>query len=399
MKTIGIIREGKIPTDFRTPLNPMQCVELKQNFPGTKIIVQPSPLRCYSNESYSKIGIEVNEDVSSCDILLGVKEVPTSELIANKTYLFFSHTIKKQAHNRNLLRHILENNITLIDYETLLWDAGNRIIGFGRFAGLVGTHYAFMMWGKKYGFYTLKPANECADINEMINQYKGLQLSPMKIVLCGDGRVAHGCLELLRKLKIHQVSQEEFIENDYNEPVYVHLRSEDYYKRKDGKAWDKSDFYKHPEDYISSFEHYFQRADIMLNGIFWKQGIPVFFTPEDMKSSNFRIKIISDITCDIPGPIPSTIRSTTIENPFYGYNSFLEKEVEAFLPNSIDVQAVGNLPCELPIDASKEFGEQLIRHVLPYLLEGDNDNIIKNATITSNGKLTKKFEYLSDYVS
>lgn len=399
MKTIGIIREGKIPTDFRTPLTPKQCVELKQNFPDTKIIIQPSPLRCFSNESYSELGIEVNEDMSSCDILLGVKEVPTAELIAYKTYLFFSHTIKKQAHNRNLLRHILENNITLIDYETLIWDAGNRIIGFGRFAGLVGTHYAFMMWGKKYGFYTLKPANECVDINEMINQYKGLQLSPMKIVLCGDGRVAHGCLELLRKLKIHQVSQEEFIENDYNEPVYVHLRSEDYYKRKDGKAWDKSDFYKHPEDYISSFEQYYQRADIMLNGIFWKQGIPLFFTPQDMKSSNFRIKIISDITCDIPGPIPSTIRSTSIENPFYGYNAFLEKEVEAFLPNSIDVQAVGNLPCELPVDASKEFGEQLIRHVLPYLLEGDNENIIKNATIASNGKLTKKFEYLSDYIA
>ena len=399
MKTIGIIREGKIPTDFRTPLTPKQCVELMQNFPGTKIIVQPSPLRCFSNESYSECGIELNEDVSCCDILLGVKEVPSNELIANKTYLFFSHTIKKQAHNRNLLRHILENNITLIDYETLLWDAGNRIIGFGRFAGLVGTHYAFMMWGKKYGFYSLKPANECADFEEMINQYKGLQLSPMKIVLCGDGRVAHGCLELLRKLKIHQVSQEEFIENDYNEPVYVHLRSEDYYKRKDGKAWDKSDFYKHPEDYISSFDQYYQRADIMLNGIFWKQGIPVFFTPEEMKSSNFRIKIISDITCDIPGPIPSTIKSTSIENPFYGYNSFLEKEVEAFLPNSIDVQAVGNLPCELPVDASKEFGEQLIRHVLPYLLEGDKDNIIKNATIATNGKLTKKFEYLSDYVS
>jgi alanine dehydrogenase len=399
MKTIGIIREGKIPTDHRTPLTPRQCVELKQNFPGTKIIVQPSALRCFNNESYLEYGIEVNEDVSSCDILLGVKEVPIAELIANKTYLFFSHTIKKQAHNRNLLRHILENNITLIDYETLVWDAGNRIIGFGRFAGLVGTHYAFMMWGKKYGFYNLKPASECADFEEMINQYKGLKISPMKIVLCGDGRVAHGCLELLRKLKIHQISQEEFIENDYNEPVYVHLRSEDYYTRKDGKAWDKSDFYMHPEDYISSFEQYYQRADIMLNGVFWKQGIPVFFTPEDMKSSNFRIKIISDITCDIPGPIPSTIRSTSIENPFYGYNSFLEKEVEAFLPNSIDVQAVGNLPCELPIDASKEFGEQLIRHVLPYLLEGDKDNIIKNATIATNGKLSKKFEYLSDYVS
>jgi hypothetical protein len=397
MKTIGIIREGKQPADLRTPLTPAQCIELMQNFPGTKVIVQPSPFRCFSNEAYTKLGIEVNEDITSCDILLGVKEVPTTEILANKTYLFFSHTIKKQPHNRNLLRHILKNNITLIDYETLVWDAGNRIIGFGRFAGLVGTHYAFLMWGKKYGFYTLKPANECADLAELIGQYKGLQLSPMKIVICGDGRVAHGCLELLRKLKIHQVSQEEFVENDYNEPVYVHLRSEDYYERKDGKAWDKSDFYKHPEDYISSFEPYYQRADILLNGIFWKQDIPMFFTHEEMKSSNFRIKIISDITCDLPGP--STIKSTTIENPFYGYNSFLEKEVEAFLPNSIDVQAVGNLPCELPVDASNEFGEQLIRHVLPYLLIEDNENIISNATIATNGKLTEKFIYLTDYVS
>ncbi|MFA9212738.1 MAG: NAD(P)-dependent oxidoreductase [Candidatus Methylacidiphilales bacterium] len=399
MKTIGIIREGKQPADLRTPLTPAQCVELMQNFPGTKVIVQPSNERCFSNEAYSNLGIELNEDLSNCDILLGVKEVPTTQLIANKTYLFFSHTIKKQSHNRNLLRHILANNITMVDYETLVWDAGNRIIGFGRFAGLVGTHYAFMMWGKKYGFYSLKPAHECKDFADMLLQYQDLQLSPMKIVLCGDGRVAHGCLELLRKLKISQVSQEEFIENDYNKPVYVHLRSEDYYTRKDGREWDKADFYKHPEDYVSSFQPYYQRADIMLNGVFWKQGIPPFFTHEEMKSSNFRIKIISDITCDIPGPLPSTVKSTTIENPFYGYNTFLEKEVEAFLPNSIDVQAVGNLPCELPIDASTEFGQQLIRHVLPYLLVEDVEHIIKNATIATNGKLTEKYSYLSDYVS
>ncbi|MEI7979340.1 MAG: NAD(P)-dependent oxidoreductase [Bacteroidota bacterium] len=399
MKTIGIIREGKIPTDLRSPLSPSQCVELKTNFPGTNVIVQPSSNRCFTNEEFSNLGIELNEDLSNCDIILGVKEVPIEDLIANKTYLFFSHTIKKQPHNRNLLRAVLKNKITLIDYETLVWEAGNRIIGFGRFAGLVGAHYAFLMWGKKYGFYTLKPASKCKNLEEMIGQYKDLQLSPMKIVLCGDGRVAHGCLELLRKLKISQVSQEEFIENDYNKPVYVHLRSEDYYIRKDGKEWDKADFYKHPEDYISNFKPYYQRADIMLNGIFWKQGIPTFFTNEEMKSSNFRIKIISDITCDIPGPIPSTIKSTSIENPFYGYNAFLENEVEPFLPNSIDVQAVGNLPCELPIDASTEFGEQLIRHILPYILIDDKEDIIKNATITVNGALTKKYEYLKDYIA
>lgn len=399
MKTIGIIREGKQPVDLRVALTPKQCIELKLNFPDIQVIVQASNERCFKNEEYTDLGIEVSEDLSQCDILLGVKEVPIEQLIPNKTYLFFSHTIKKQLHNRNLLRAILKNNITLIDYETLIWDAGNRIIGFGRFAGLVGAHYAFLMWGKKYGFYTLKSASKCKDLADLFLQYNGLKLSPMKIVLCGDGRVAHGCLEFLRKLKISQVSQEEFVENDYNKPVYVHLRSEDYYKRKDGREWDKADFYKHPEDYISSFQTYYQRADIMLNGVFWKQGIPAFFTPEEMKSSNFRIKIISDITCDIPGPVPSTIKSTTIDNPFYGYNAFLEKEVDPFLPNSIDVQAVGNLPCELPIDASTEFGEQLLRHVLPYLLMEDKENIIKNATIATSGNLTEKYKYLSDYVS
>lgn len=399
MKTIGIIRENKLPADLRTPLTPLQCVELMQNFPDVKIIIQPSKNRCFNDEQYAKLGLELNEDLSSCDILIGVKEVPVEYLIANKTYLFFSHTIKKQAHNRNLLRHVLKHNITLIDYETMVWEAGNRIIGFGRFAGLVGAHYAFLMWGKKFGFYSLKPAHECKDLLDMIGQYKDLHLSPMKIVLCGDGRVAHGCLEFLRKLKISQVSPEEFIDNDYNKPVYVHLRSEDYYVRKDGKEWDKADFYKHPEDYISSFQPYYQRADIMLNGIFWRSGIPMFFTHEEMKSSNFRIKVISDITCDIPGPLPSTVKSTTIENPFYGYNSFLEKEVSPFLPNSIDVQAVGNLPCELPIDASSEFGEQLIRHILPCLIGDDKENIIKNATIASKGSLTERYSYLTDYVA
>ncbi len=398
-KTIGIIREGKKPSDLRTPLTPQNCIDLIQYFPGTKVIVQPSPFRCFSDEQYREKGIVVNEDLSSCDILFGVKEVPFDELIPDKTYFFFSHTIKNQPHNRKMLRSILAGNITLIDYETLTWEAGNRIIGFGRFAGIVGTHYAFMMWGKKYGFYSLKPANQVKDFAELIEQYKELKLPPMRIALCGDGRVAHGSIEFLKKLKILHVSQEEFLENDYNEAVYVHLRSEDYYVRKDGRPWDKSDFYKHPEDYNSCFQPYYRKADIMINAIFWNEGIEPFFTPEEMKASDFRIKVISDISCDIPGPVPSTLRSTTIESPFFGYNVFLGKEAEPFQANIIDVQAVGNLPCELPVDASIEFGEQLIRHVLPSLLVEDKDGIILNATITSGGKLTEKYAYLKDYVA
>ena len=399
MKTIGIIREEKKPFDLRTPLTPNQCVELMDIFSDVKVIVQTSPHRCFTDDDYTLKGIEVKEDMSECDILLGVKEVPIDSLITDKTYLFFSHTIKKQSYNIKLLRTIIQKNIRLIDYETLVWDAGNRIIGFGRFAGIVGSHYAMLMWGKRNGLYNLKFANQCKNMEELYAQYNGLQLKNMKIILCGDGRVAHGSIEFFKKLKIHHVTMEEFLENEYEEAVYVHLRSEDYYIRRDGREWDKSDFYKHPEDYESCFAPFYKKADVMINAIFWKDGIAPFFTREDMKSKNFKIKVISDITCDIPGPLYSTIKSTTIENPIYGFNQFLGSETQPYQKTYIDVQAVGNLPCELPVDSSIEFGEQLIRHVLPNLLIEDKGDIIKNATIAENGKLTEKYSYLTDYVA
>lgn len=399
MQTIGIIREGKTPPDLRTPLTPGQCVELMEKFPGTRVIVQHSPHRCYTDEAYIEKGIEVKEDMSECDILLGVKEVPITDLIPGKTYLFFSHTIKKQPHNRPLLRSIVQQNIRLVDYETLTWEGGNRIIGFGRFAGIVGTHYALLMWGRRNNLFHLRFAHQCRDMRELYEQYEGISLNNMKIVLCGDGRVAHGAMEFLKKLKVHHVTQEEFLENEYEEAVYVQLRSEDYYARRDGREWDKSDFYKHPEDYVSSFAPYYKKADVMINAVFWKDGIAPFFTHEEMKSGDFRIRAISDITCDIPGPLYSTVRSSTIANPIYGYNQFLESETQPYQKPYIDVQAVDNLPCELPVDASYEFGDLLIRHVLPNLLIEDKGDIIKNATIAENGKLTSKFSYLSDYIA
>lgn len=396
--TLAILREEKAPYDLRTPLSPDQCIKVQQLFPHVNLIVQQSAHRCFSNEQYSSVGINVVEDISNADILLGVKEVPYNHLIPEKTYLYFSHTIKKQPHNRKMLREILNKNIRLIDYETLVWDGGNRIIGFGRFAGIVGAHYAFVMLGKRYQNIELKPASQCKDLSDLYAQYSNITIPPQKIVLTGDGRVAHGAIEFLKKIKLHRVSQEEFLDNKYDHPVYVQLRSEDYYTRKDGREWDKSDFYKHPQDYRSSFAAYYRNADVMINAVYWHTAIEPFFTAEEIKQDDFKIKIISDISCDIPGPLPSTLRSSTIENPYYGYHPFLQKETPPFSNASIDVQAVSNLPCELPVDASIEFGDLLIRHVLPFLLIEDSENIIYNATIAENGKLLPKYMYLSDYI-
>jgi saccharopine dehydrogenase (NAD+, L-lysine-forming) len=396
---IGIIREGKIPHDKRVALTPEQCSEVVERFPDASVVVQHSMHRCIPDEAYEKQGLLVKEDLSDCDILFGIKEVPVDELIEGKSYLFFSHTIKKQAHNRKLLRTVLERNIRLIDYETLTWANGSRVLGFGRFAGIVGTHNAFLMWGRKYQLFDLKPAYTCINYKEMLDQYKQVQLPAIKIVLTGDGRVAHGCLELLDKLGIREVTPREFLEQTYNEPVYVHLVPEDFYTHKDGEVWDKSDFYRNPENYISSFKPYTRVADLMLNAIFWNERIPRFFSLEDMKSRDFKIKAIADISCDINGSVPATLKDTTIEDPVYGYHPLSETIVAPYQTNAIDIMAVSNLPCELPFDASEAFGEQLLKHVLGSLLLNDSDGMIERATIANNGKLMPRYQYLADYVA
>jgi len=396
---IGIIREGKIPHDKRVAFTPEQCEEISERFPETTIAVQPSSHRCIHDSDYETAGMKLSENLESCDILFGIKEVPVEELIANKTYLFFSHTIKKQPHNRKLLRTILERNIRLVDYETLTWANGSRVLGFGRFAGIVGAHNGLITWGKKYGVFSLKPAYQCSNYKEMVDQYANIHIPPIKIALTGDGRVAHGCLELLDKLGIREVTPREFLEQTFSEPVYVHLVTEDFYAQKDGAVWDKADFYRNPENYVSTFKPYTRVCDLMLNAIFWNERIPRFFSLEDMKSRDFKIKVIADISCDINGSIPATMKDTTIEEPVFGYHPLSETTVAPYQPNTIDIMAVSNLPCELPYDASEAFGEQLLKHVLGSLLLNDSENMIERATIARDGKLMPRFQYLADYVA
>lgn len=397
MTIIGLIREGKIPADSRVSLTPSQCKWIRQNHKDVKVIVQQSESRCFTNKEYELAGVEVKEDMTECNILLGIKEVPTDMLIENKTYLFFSHTKKLQPYNQKLLHSIIAKNITLVDYECLEHDDGTRIIGFGFFAGIVGAHNGMMAYGKRTGAYDLERVNSGKNLQHLIHTYFGLKLPNMKIAVTGSGRVAHGVLEIMNLMGIHEVEPEDYIEREYVYPVYVHLKGSDLYKRKNNGKYNRKDFHENPEHYECNFKHYLSKTDVLMNGVYWEQKIPRLFENEDLKNADFRIQTIADITDDRGGSVPCNMGDSTIAIPIYGVDKITLKKTEPYLPNSLDIMAVGNLPNELPKDASRYFGEQLIKHVFTDLFKVDETKLINHATIVKKGTLNTGYEYMHEY--
>ncbi len=391
---IGIIKEGKNPPDRRVALTPEQCKKIQSLYSNIEIKVQSSDIRCISDKEYIDAGIIVSSDISDCDLLIGIKEVPINQLITNKTYMFFSHTIKLQNHNRKLLKAIIDKNIKLIDYEVLTDINGKRLIGFGKYAGIVGAYNGFRGLGLKLGLYDIRPAfeiNTRVGINQEMEKVK--LPNNFKIAMTGDGRVTSGALEVLETLKIKKVKPDEFLNNTFNEPVYVALRSKDFYRSINGE-WETQDFYNNPHKYKSHFLSFGELADMYIACHYWNPKADVLLSKNDFSSPDFKIKMIADISCDINGPIYSTLRSSTIEEPFYGYDSTSGTETDFFAENSVGVMAVDNLPCELPKDASEDFGEEFINCILPNLAGVDTDNIIERATITENAQLTERYKYL-----
>ena len=398
---IGIIREGKTPPDFRVPLSPEQCKTLQESYPHVRVTVQNSPIRCFSDDAYRAQGLPVQEDLSHCDILLGVKEVPKDQLLANKTYLFFSHTIKKQPYNRALLQAILDKKIRLIDYEVLKDKHNKRIIGFGRYAGIVGAYNAFLTLGLQQKTYDLKAAHLCHDRKEVEQELQKVQVPKnFRCVLTGFGKVGHGAREIIALLPIKEVSPEAYLEQTFDYPVFTHLDTEDYFKRSSDAAFDKGEFYSNPERYQSAFGSYAQKSDMYIPCHFWSSKSPLILTNEMLRSANNRIKLVADISCDIAGPVACTIRPSKIGDSFYGYDPQTGKEVPFEQHGAIAVMAVDNLPCELPKDASIDFGKQLLKNVFPPLLNEDPDQVIYRGTeTTSEGKLNEPFLYLTDYLN
>jgi alanine dehydrogenase len=396
----GILREGKVPPDKRVPLTPAQCAQIKKTFHELEIVVQPSPIRAYEDALYVEAGIDLQEDLSDCDILLGVKEVNINDLIPKKRFMFFSHTSKEQAYNRGLLKAVLDKKIQLIDYELLKNNERKRVTGFGRFAGVVGAYNGFMALGRKTGKFDLKRVHECFDRKEMEAELKKIVLDKnTKIVLTGFGKVGYGAREILDLLPILEVGPEEFLVGDFNQPVYTHLETADYYRRKTDSNFDKSDFYSHPKEYKAILNQYVKHADMYMSCHFWHKDSPKLLMQHDLKNCPL-LKVVADISCDINDPIASTLRPSTIADPIYGYNAKTNQECDWKIEGNIAVMAVDNLPCELPKEASEDFGLQLINNVIPHLLNGDPEGRIFRASESNlEGKLNEPFEYLTDYIN
>jgi len=394
----AIIKERKNPPDRRVVFSPEKLAEARAQFPNAEFVVESSDIRIFPDSAYQKLGFKVTDDVSDCDVMIGVKEVPIENLIPNKKYFYFSHTIKKQPYNRKLLKAMLEKNIEMYDHETIVKKSGARLIGFGRYAGLVGAYNGFRALGLRDNLFNLPKVETLADLDEVKAELDKITLPSIKILLTGTGKVAQGAKEILDHLKIKEISDALYLTSKFTEPVYVMADVMEYAKRKDGKVGDKWEFYKDPSGYESNFMPYAKETDVFIAGHFYGNNAPYLFTREDAKSPDFKINLVADISCDVDGPVASTLRASTIADPFYGYDPKTEKEVAFNAQDAITVMAVDNLPCELPKDASEGFGEMFLENVIPAFFNGDERGILKRAKITENGKLTERFSYLQDYV-
>ena len=394
----AIIKEHKNPPDRRVVFSPSKLAEVRNRFPKATFKVESSDIRVFSDEEYTSQGFEVTNYVNDCDVMIGVKEVPIENLIPNKKYFYFSHTIKKQPYNRELLKAMLDKKIEMYDHETIVNSKGFRLIGFGRYAGIVGAYNGFRAWGLKYNTFNLPKAGLLPDQAALISTLNNIALPNIKILLTGSGKVSNGSQEMLDAMGIKSVLMEDYLVNIFNEPVYCKIDVLDYNKRRDGKIIDNFDFFNNPQDYDSNFMRFAKVTDYYIAGHFYADGAPYLYTRADAKSNNFNIKVVADVSCDVDGPVATTLRASTITNPIYGYNPKTESEIDFKDDNAIVVMAVDNLPCELPKDASEGFGEQFLQYVIPAFFNNDSNGILQRAKITENGKLTERFAYLQDYV-
>ena len=399
---IGIVRESR-NDEYRTPIVPADIKKFKKNNPNINFIIQPSNNRCFSDEEYELCGAKINENLNECSIIFGVKEIDPNILINNKTYLFFSHTFKIDKKQKNigkdkkeLLLSILNKKIKLIDYENIREKNGNRCLGFGRFAGIVGCYNTLNLFLKVLGKQSLANAFKINDYERLVLNLKNLYFPKAKVLVTGDGRVSKGVIELLNQTNIKEVSKKDFLEKKFDDPIFCNLETKDYVINNSSTNFNLEHFIKNPREYSSSALQYLKETNIFISAHYWEPSSPKIFENEDLKNLP-SLNIVGDITCDINGSVPTTIRSSTIEKPNYWIDRNNLKEIEEN-NDGIAVMAVDNLPSELPRDSSAEFSEGIIKEVLPFLLNEDDGRIL-NGTITTDGSFLEKYNYLNNYIN
>ena len=396
---IALIRETKLPEDNRVALTPEQVSQLQTAYPQHEFKVQSSDIRAYSDDEYRKAGVCVVDDVSDCDVFLGIKEARTDTLIPNKHYFFFGHIAKLQDYNRPLLQAMIQKKLTFSDYEYLVDDRDQRVCAFGWWAGVVGVYYTLKGYGLRNGLYELPKPGRGFSLEQLVDALRRVQLPSKKILVSGTGRVSHGVQYTLERIGAKRLTSEEFLSEEKIEGFsYVVTSLEDMVRRTDGRPFDREEFSRHPEEYCSDFMRWAKTTDILVSAHYWGPKDPVYLTAEELRSKEMNIRMIGDITCDIKGSIMSTIRSSTHDEPFYDYNQFTEQEEPAFSSErNISVMAVDTCPNALALDTSAYFGEMLIKHVLTSLLSNSYSDIIDRATIVRNGNLTERYSYLKSF--
>lgn len=431
---VGIRREDKYDWERRTPLTPQDAKELT-NRHGIEFIAQTSPNRVFGDKAYQQAGITVAQDLSSCPVVLGIKEIPIEALNPETTYVFFSHTIKGQSFNMPMLRHMLSLNCTLIDYERITDDNGRRLIFFGNYAGLVGMIESLwamqerLVWeGIETPFQQIRRVIDYPDlasakkavrsVGERIKS-EGLpsEISPLVVGFAGYGNVSRGAQEILDLLPTREISPQDLatltrspLRSD--DVVYkVVFKEEDTVERIDTcHPFDLQDYYQHPERYRGIFSQYLPYLDVLINAIYWGKAYPPLITKQAIKKlykdGNWRLRVIGDITCDVEGAIECTLKSSNPHNPVYVYDPIDEKVTDGVKGNGPVIMAVDILPTELPHEASIFFSG-ILKGFVPSIAQADFTTDfdscglpphIKRAVIVYKGELTPDYRYIEQFL-
>ncbi len=432
-KIIGIRREDKNDWERRVPLTPGVVKELRDKF-GIKTIIQPSKRRIFKDEEYARVGAEVNEDLGKAGTIFAVKEIPADFYEEGKTYIFFSHTIKGQTYNMDMLRTMVDKNVNLIDYERIVDGENRRLIFFGKYAGFAGMVETLHGLGIKlklqgydtplekikqaFSYSSVEEAKEhISEIGKEIEEY-GFppELSPFVFGFAGYGNVSQGAQEIFDLLPYKTVSVDILDENYENFSAdnfvfyKVILKEEDLVKRKDN-GFDLQEYYNNPELYVSRFEEYAEKLKVLVNCIYWTEKYPRLITKKYLRDQAALIKypnlrMIGDISCDINGSIEITHKVTLPDNPSFTYLGREDKFEDGVSREGVSVMAVDNLPCEFPRESSEAFSEVLSKFAAG-IVEADFkagfDSLIlpepvKRALILHNGEFTGDYKYMKSFL-